>query len=552
MSEEVTLTRDRAVEALWGHLRLVVIDLETCVDPDGGLRIVSIGLVTCRGGRVMGRWSTTVNPGVPIDRSSTKVHGIRDEDVLQAPTFTDIADTVAAGLAERPGEQLVLVAHNIGFDIPILRNELARTNQDLPNVAVLDTMGKLPGFVGVTVANRKLSTLLTTLGIVNTNPHDALGDAVATAQAVCELLARAGEAGHTDIAGILTAVEAPTAHDVARTPLVGALGSAPEAPTLPDAHLEAHGKVLPKRVSKKAAGQWVSELSLCADLRCSHAAARVREAEASPDVLFDLITLALERSAQKSDWPGVATLLDAAAPVLERIAETMTLRQRRFRAIVAVRQWRTLTAQAERCDKDLCPACRDGMPCGIDTWLYHAAGSAVGDWNKGVLKGFLHFTGQAGRDGAGVWPKWVAAGDGALADAALWRCYEWWRDNGHATSAALLAQAAWNAGCRHPRLTDAYMNALAVSARPADIQAALACADDTLRSATRLGPPEHWRALEARRARLAGLLARGQVRLSNKLDADGNPIPIRRHHPTNPRRTRPTRFLRSNTAPVGE
>jgi hypothetical protein len=86
--------------------------------------------------------------------------------------------------------------------------------------------------------------------------------------------------------------------------------------------------------------------------------------------------------------------------------------------------------------------------------------------------------------------------------------------------------------------------------RPADLQGALDIADETLAVADKPGPPEHWGALQARRTWLAGQLARGSSRFSGELDEDGNPILVRRHHPEQPRRTRPARFLRQVTPPA--
>jgi hypothetical protein len=44
------------------------------------------------------------------------------------------------------------------------------------------------------------------------------------------------------------------------------------------------------------------------------------------------------------------------------------------------------------------------------------------------------------------------------------------------------------------------------------------------------------------RHRIAGQLARRWMRPSGKVDRNGNPVPVRRHHPERPERTRPGRF----------
>ena len=53
-----------------------------------------------------------------------------------------------------------------------------------------------------------------------------------------------------------------------------------------------------------------------------------------------------------------------------------------------------------------------------------------------------------------------------------------------------------------------------------------------------------WVRLRARRGQLAGLLHRATVgRPTGEFDADGYPVYAAPHHPTNPRRSRPRRFV---------
>ena len=132
---------DRLARArLWNGLRLLVLDVETAVGPDGQHRIVSIAAVTCRGGRQTGRWSRDfVNPGVPIDSVTGSVHLLTDADVKNAPSFAMIASDLAPLLRALPDETLVLVAHIATFDVPVLRAELERAGATMPDLPVLDT-----------------------------------------------------------------------------------------------------------------------------------------------------------------------------------------------------------------------------------------------------------------------------------------------------------------------------------------------------------------------------------------------------------------------------
>src|SRR5690606_439901 len=117
---------EAARAALWANLRLVVIDLETCVPPGGGThRVVEVAAVTCRRGAPGGTWSAPVNPECPIDPVTRNIHGITDELVAHAPTFDAIAEQLVDLLAGRDDERVVLVAHNVRSDVSVLRAEFA-------------------------------------------------------------------------------------------------------------------------------------------------------------------------------------------------------------------------------------------------------------------------------------------------------------------------------------------------------------------------------------------------------------------------------------------
>ena len=65
-----------------------------------------------------------VNPTIPIPEESSMIHGIRDEDVKEAPTFKGIAKNLAKFLegADLGGFNIVK------FDVPLLVEEFLRAN----------------------------------------------------------------------------------------------------------------------------------------------------------------------------------------------------------------------------------------------------------------------------------------------------------------------------------------------------------------------------------------------------------------------------------------
>jgi len=117
---------------------LIVFDLETTgVDTDRD-RIVEIAAVKVLpdGSRESRR--RLVNPGIPIPAGATAVHGITDEDVRDAPSFSKIAQGFLDFLGD--GD---LAGFNVArFDVPMLARELRDCGLDLNAGArrVIDAM----------------------------------------------------------------------------------------------------------------------------------------------------------------------------------------------------------------------------------------------------------------------------------------------------------------------------------------------------------------------------------------------------------------------------
>lgn len=85
-------------------------------------RIVDLAIVKVMPDRTRETHTFRVNPGIPIPIEASKVHGIYDADVKDAPPFKSIAKQVAALL-----ENCDLGGYNIlRFDIPMLCEEFNR------------------------------------------------------------------------------------------------------------------------------------------------------------------------------------------------------------------------------------------------------------------------------------------------------------------------------------------------------------------------------------------------------------------------------------------
>lgn len=160
-----------------------IIDIETC----GGKfemrrgHITDICILIHDGLRVVDKFSTLVNPQCNITPFYTKLSGITNEMVQDAPTFPQIAKKIV-----EMTEGKIFVAHNVGFDYGFIRDEFAalgyRYKRD--TLCTVRLARKLiPGKMSYSLGH-----LCDQMGIANKARHRAEGDAVATAELFDRLL----------------------------------------------------------------------------------------------------------------------------------------------------------------------------------------------------------------------------------------------------------------------------------------------------------------------------------------------------------------------------
>jgi DNA polymerase III subunit epsilon len=105
---------------------LVFFDLETTGIDVVNDRIVEISLLKVFPNGKTESKTYLVNPGIPINPQATKIHGITDQDVKDAPLFADLAKSLLKDL-----EGCDLAGFNSNkFDIPLLVEEFLRVNVD--------------------------------------------------------------------------------------------------------------------------------------------------------------------------------------------------------------------------------------------------------------------------------------------------------------------------------------------------------------------------------------------------------------------------------------
>ncbi len=154
-----------------------IIDIETC----GGKfefrkgRIIDICILIHDGLTVVDKFSTLINPDCYISPFFTKLSGITNEMVADAPKFHEVAKTIL-----EMTEGKVFIAHNVGFDYGFIKDEFASLGyvykrETLCTVRLSRKL--MPGKFSYSLSN-----LCDSLGIVNEARHRAEGDAVATAK----------------------------------------------------------------------------------------------------------------------------------------------------------------------------------------------------------------------------------------------------------------------------------------------------------------------------------------------------------------------------------
>ena len=153
----------------------MVFDIETTGFSPIHNRIIEIGAVKIENGEVTGKFSTFVNPDVPIPFEIEKLTGINDEMVIGAPMIEQVLPQFMEFC-----QGAVLVAHNANFDMGFIMENAARLG--LPrDFTYVDTVG-IARLLLPHQAKHTLDAVAKTLGISLENHHRAVDDAQATAE----------------------------------------------------------------------------------------------------------------------------------------------------------------------------------------------------------------------------------------------------------------------------------------------------------------------------------------------------------------------------------
>ncbi|ALJ19880.1 exonuclease domain-containing protein [Microbacterium sp. No. 7] len=166
-------------------LEFTAIDFETANSSSASA--CAVGLARVRGGRVVDRAGWLIRPPAGHDRFfelNTGIHGIAAEHVVHAKGWADQLPDLAAFVGAD-----VLVAHNAGFDMRVLRSACEATGSAwepyryLCSVQVARKTYALDSY--------RLPLAAAAAGFTDLRHHDAVSDALACAHIVIDAARRA-------------------------------------------------------------------------------------------------------------------------------------------------------------------------------------------------------------------------------------------------------------------------------------------------------------------------------------------------------------------------
>ena len=179
----VELLQDDSHSRLLKDLDFVVVDVEATGAKTPPNRLIELGAFRIRGGRIVDKFLSLVNPEIPIPRFVASLTGISNDMVKNAPVFAEVAPRWLDFVSDS-----VLVAHNAPFDTSFLNHEISRVyaNHRMVNPHLCTVRLSRRAFPEL--SNHRLETIAQHFSIPIASRHRAGSDALATAEIFIVLL----------------------------------------------------------------------------------------------------------------------------------------------------------------------------------------------------------------------------------------------------------------------------------------------------------------------------------------------------------------------------
>jgi CBS domain-containing protein len=165
-------------------LDAVALDSETTGLDARSARLIQIAALPLAAGRMRpeDRFERLLNPGIPIPKPSTAVHGITDAMVAGAPAFGEIAGNLEAYVG-----RAILIGYAVAYDVTVLEREYGLAGRAVPRFRALDVR-TLARLAAPSLADYSLEALCEWLEIKISGRHTALGDAKAAGEMFLALI----------------------------------------------------------------------------------------------------------------------------------------------------------------------------------------------------------------------------------------------------------------------------------------------------------------------------------------------------------------------------
>lgn len=167
-------------------MKIAAIDFETANRYPSS--VCAIGVAIMENGKMEEPYYSLIRPEENVfwfDAFNTKIHGIRQEDVLDAPCFHDVYKEVA-----KLTEGALLTAHNARFDMTCLARTCMNVHIPVPDVTYFDTLA-LSRRMFPDMAHHRLNDMCERLDIP-LNHHNACSDAMGALMIVTRAMEMTG------------------------------------------------------------------------------------------------------------------------------------------------------------------------------------------------------------------------------------------------------------------------------------------------------------------------------------------------------------------------
>jgi DNA polymerase-3 subunit epsilon len=175
-------------------LNFTAIDFETANGSSASP--CAVGLVKVADAKIVDTFSTLIQPPYPNDWFATgniKVHGIRPEDVVSAPSWNQALEQMLEFIA---GDDLI--AHNAGFDMGVLKSSIELIDGQIP--ALRYGCSLIMARKTYNLESYKLNQVAYAIGHEEFDHHDALADSDACARIVIHMANRHGVSSLDELA----------------------------------------------------------------------------------------------------------------------------------------------------------------------------------------------------------------------------------------------------------------------------------------------------------------------------------------------------------------